>query len=636
MKIKDIINIFIGFFLIINLNSCEKDFLERAPLDAMTEYSFWKTSNDLKVFVNGFYQMFPRYKGDNVAGLGGDGFADHNLDIVSDILTSTNPQGALLQLQQSGQAPNTDYTWKGNYEWIRQINYFIENSKRVTPRDESANHYIGEGYFFRAWVYYAMLTKYGDIPYITKSLNISDKDDLFRTRDSRYSVAKWIIEDLDSAIINMNWKGIGTAAGIGRINKEAAIVMKARVALHEGTWERYHSNTIFGVSGKDGKEFLQLIEPAINQLIDHQGAKISMIGGPLNESYNQLFSQQDASQTEGVFLYRVYDVSLIGGHSFYEKILRAPGITDHLVDAYLDRDGYPQEISTLPLNTKKLYSQSTFLDPRFRQTIWTPNKGSMKDIIPMKASNSPNLINSRYPYINILQDDYFSTTGYRLWKGAIFDPTENRNGSTDAVMIRYAEGLLALAEAKAILGNITQADIDKTVNLLRSRVGMAPLILNIVNAWDKSIYKEKFGFDPLESNIVNEIRRERLIELAMEGFRLNDLKRWAVFEKVINGYKPKGAHIEQFLDYYNNTDSLINDGYQVSELPKYNISVGNGFDVDSEGYLNPFYISPDFKINGSGYYIDPNRDYLFPIPKGEIDLYLIKGEIELTQNPGWF
>jgi starch-binding outer membrane protein, SusD/RagB family len=627
-----------GVFLIIILAGCNEDFLERAPLDQITDASYWNNSNDLKSFVNGFYQLFPRYRGDNVPGSGNDGSNDGNLDNPSDILAWSNPNGTLMQAQSSGQAPNTDNTWNNSYNWVRQINYFIENSKKVSPRGESVNQYIGEGYFFRAWVYFELLKQYGDIPFIKQSLNVSDKEELYKTRDSRFDVAKEIIADLDSAIVNMNWKGTGSAAEAGRVNKEAAMVMKARVALFEGTWERYHQTqgTPFAVSGKDGTEFLQMIVTTIDQLIDHQGTNIFRDGGQLNEPYNQLFSQPDASKTAGVFLYRVYDASLIGGNSFYEKMFRAPSFTNNLTNAYLDKEGNPQSLSNLPLDNKSLYNQSENLDPRFRQTIWTPDKGPMNKVAPSLGDNPIYLPNSRYPYITLRQHDYFAATGYRGWKGAILDPAEYRNGSTDDVLIRYAEGLLAYAEAKAILGSITQADLDKTVNLLRSRVNMAPMVLGDVNSWPGSIYHKNLGFDSSEPNIVNEIRRERLVELAWEGFRLDDLKRWAVYEDVINGYKPKGAHIEQFLSYYNNTDSLIADGYTESQANLLSLTVGTGFNVDEEGYINPFHLIPEFRADGVGYYIDPNRDYLSPIPKEEIDLYKQKGGVELKQNPGWF
>lgn len=629
-----------GFiFFILLFTRCQENFLERTPLDELTDASYWNNSNDLKNFVNGFYQLFPRYRGDNVEGEGNDGADNTRRDHPSDILVvaQNSPSGTLMQAQTSGQAPNTDAEWTSNYQWIRQINYFIENSKKVA-RDESTNQYIGEGYFFRAWVYFELLKKFGGVPYITRALNTSDKEELYKTRDSRTDVAQWIVNDLDSAIINLNWKGSGSAGETGRINKEAAMVMKARVALYEGTWERYHSSKTFGVPNKDGVDFLKLIEPTIDLLIEHQGTNIFIDGGQIDQPYNQLFSQIDASSTPGVFLYRVYNASLIGGHSFYEKMTRGPSFTDHLVYSYLDKNGKPQELSELPIDSKSLYTLSKYLDPRFNQTIWTPDKGSMKKVAPSLGDNPIYVFNSRYPYISNTQSTYPQNGqgGYKWWKGAILDPEEFRNGSTDDILIRYAEGLLAYAEAKAILGTLSQDDLDKTINLLRSRVNMAPMVLSEIHSYPNSIYKQNFGFDPSESNIVNEIRRERLIELAGEGFRLGDLKRWAIYESVINGYKPKGAHIDQFLNYYNDSDSLITDGYSDSEIDLLKLTIGNGFNIDEGGYINPFYNVPEFRTNGVGYYIDPKRDYLSPIPKGEIELYQEKAGVELEQNPGWF
>lgn len=630
----------VSIILTLFLASCQEDFLERKPLDSISDAAFWKTSNDLKSFSNGFYRIFPRYIGDNVAGYkGGVGGYNGSLDSPSDIQAAIgNPNGTLMQLQNSGQAPDVDVNWNNSYSWIRQINYFIENSKKVVPLSESVRQYVGEGYFFRAWVYFGLLKSYGGVPYINTYLNEDSEAALYKIRDSRHDIAKWIIQDLDSAITNMNWKGAGSAADAGRVNKESAMVMKSRVALYEGTWERYHSGSIFGVSGQNGTDLLQLVEPVIQQLINHQGVNIFKTGGPLNESYNQLFSQMDASKTAGVFLYRVYDVTLIGGHSFYEKMLYSPGFTDNLVNSYLDKDGNPQPITTLPIDKKSLYSQSKFLDPRFKQTVWTPEKGPMSKLVST-LTNGQFIYNSRYAYISSKQSlTTYSNTGYRPWKGAILDKNEYRNGGTDDVLIRYEEGLLNLAEAKAILGTITQEDIDKTVNLIRSRVNMASMLLSTVSSWPQSVYPVNLGFDLTATNIVNEIRRERLIELAFEGFRSDDLKRWAVYEKVINGYKPKGAHITQYTNYYNKVDSLTKDGYLNPDALKLKLTAGStgGFDVDADGYINPFYLIPEFKSGGAGYYIDPKRNYLSPIPKGQIDLYKNKSGVILEQNPGWF
>jgi hypothetical protein len=620
-----------GFLIIFLFSACGEDFLERYPLDSMSDATFFNSANDLKVLANGFYRMLPRYHYQR-GGMAHDG---NNMDVASDILAFASPNGNLMRRGASGQAPDADGTWNSSWDWIRQINYLIKNADRVPNRGMEVSHYIGEGYFFRAWVYYGMLTTYGDVPFITTVLGTSDEE-LYRTRDSRHDVARGIIKDLDSAIVNLSWKGQGPASGAGRVNKESAIVLKARVALFEGTWERYHSRagTPFAVSGKTGEDLLQLVAPAVQELINHQGTNIFTNGGPLNEPYNQLRSQLDGTQVPGVFLYRVYDATQIVGHNFFDKVVNAPSFTDRIVNAYLDKDGMPQALSALPIDHKSLYSQGANLDPRFRQTIWTPDKGPMYEIPGFAGATFIPL--ARYPHVSISQNDYWAETGYRAWKGAILDAFEWRNGSTDDVLLRYAEALLAYAEAKAILGTINQADLDMTVNLLRDRVGMAHINLAEVNSWPGSLYTAQEAYDPSEPNIVNEIRRERLVELCWEGRRLNDLKRWAVYEDAINGYRPKGAHIDQFLNYWNSADSLVNDGYNASDAAGLAITIGDRLEVDGEGYLNPFYTTPEFDEGGEGYYIDPDRDYLSPIPRAQIDLYQEKGGITLAQNPGWF
>ncbi len=619
---------FLLLMMAFSLSSCKKDFLERYPLDSMSDATFFSSPNDLKVYVNGFYPLFPRYHFQAQF----DGPTNIAADANSDILISTGPSGALLQQGSNGQAGLTNGTWTSNFTWIRRANYFLKNYQRVTPRSTETRQFTGEGYFFRAWVYYNMLQTFGDAPIITEVLN-TESPELYKARDSRYEVAKFIIQDLDSAITNLGWKN-SLYAGVGRVNKEAAIVMKARVALFEGSWERYHArkSSPYKVTGKNGDEFLQLVEPAVQELITKQGTALFTNGGPYNEAYNQLFSQQDASKTAGVFLYRVYDATQIVGHNFFDNVVDAQfTATSRIVEAYLDKQGNPQSVSALPLDQKSLTNLATNLDPRFRQTIWTPDRGPQSKIIGLDKQALP----SRYPMLNNTFSSNFAAAGLRLWKGAILDANEWRNGSTDEVLIRYEEALLALAEAKAMLGTINQGDLDKTINIIRGRVGMANMQLAAINGWSITYLRNK-SFDPTESKIVNEIRRERLVELAYEGHRVNDLRRWAVYEDVINGFKPQGAHYQEFFDYFNNVTLLVADGFSASNATKCKLTKGVNFDIDADGYINPFFRTPEFKSAGAGYFIEAGRSYLSPVPRAEIDLYMQKGNITLTQNPGWF
>jgi len=607
------------------LASCEDDFLERVPKDALSEESFFNTANDLRTYVNGLYDVMPRY--DYQGGtFGAINYRDRDADVQ---IVKRSITGSLDQKASDRLAPLTSSAWNNNYSWIRRVNFFISNYPKVQSRDVAAEHFIGEAYFFRAWHYFNALVQFGDFPIILEPLNMSDEEKLYRPRDSRYDVAKQIIQDLDSAILNLQWKGEGEAKA-GRINKEAAMVMKSRVALFEGSWEYYHGNegTIFAVQGKDGTEFLQMIEPVIQSLIDHQGTAIYMDGGPLNEPYNQLFAIEDGHSAAGVFWYRVYETGLVDrSHNFYGKASGTGGlsITKRLVDMYLDSDGVPQKISDKNFTTLNEMGQN--LDPRFRQTIWTSDRGPLSDL-PGRGNQGDEFL--RYPPIHDAVD-YYTSTGFRTWKGAVLDYVQFRAGEQDDIFIRYGEGLLALAEAKAILGTITQSDIDKTVNLLRSRVEMTPMSLSDVNSWSIT-YDASMGFDPSADNIVNEIRRERTVELALEGFRLQDLKRWAAFEDAINGYKPRGAWLQEFMDYFNDPDALAADGW--AGTIDLSIIKGENADSFSDGWINPYFLSTQFQEGGEGFWIDKDMDYLSPVPKSEILLYEENG-ITLTQNPGW-
>lgn len=597
--------------------ACKKNFLEKQPQDALSIPTFFNTSEDLRVYANGLYNSaMVWYDFQNNADNGG-------LDLGSDFMIAGTPTTSLYERSSSGIAPAANTSWNDTYDKIRAVNTLLVNYEKVSPRNDAVNQYIGEGYFFRAWHYFGLLVNFGGVPFIDRPLNTTDED-LYRPRESRNSLAMRIIKDLDSAIANLSLKGKG-AAGTGRINKEAALTMKARVALYEGSWEYYHNryNTGFAEAGKDGKAFLEMVEPAVQQVISVQGNTIYREGGVFNEPYNQLFTITNGESTPGVYWYRVYDTRLLTGnsHNFYGKILAGPYFTDKMVNMYLDADGYPQQISARPMKTLDEKGQN--LEPRFRQTVWTPDRGAENKL---PGRNQQTDVPLRYPVIK------GGGTGYRQWKGAVLNrPADFRAGNTDDIFIRYEEALLSLAEAKAILGTLTQADVDKTVNLVRSRVNAVPMTLTTINGWT-GIYTKAMGFDPGEPNAVNEIRRERSVEFANEGFRINDLKRWAVFEEAINGYKPKGAWLQEFVDYFNTPARLTADGCN-NCLANPKLTPGTDVAADVNGWINPFFNNADFTSSGQGLFVN-RRSYLQAIPTGQIDLYKRSG-VTLTQNPGW-
>ncbi|WP_316816111.1 RagB/SusD family nutrient uptake outer membrane protein [Pedobacter nyackensis] len=634
-----------ALFVLMNLAACSKDFLDKSPLDAVSPNNFFKTASDLQIFVNGFYsRLAPQYNTQGGTGTTSGGNSNLALDANTDMMiVQTSVTGSLNRWSASSVADDSNGSWSGGYASIRSDNYFLQRANLNAEKTDAAAHYIGEGYFFRAWDYFRLLKNFGGVPIITELLTDADLEKLYVPRASRYEVAKQIIADLDLAIAKLSWKGEGPAAISGRINKEAALTLKARVALYEGTWEYYHSKkgSPFAMTGKNGVEFLEMIEPTVLQIINRHGTKIFTAAGDKTTAYNQLFAQKNAANIDGVFLYKVYDAALLAlSHNFFFKILDSgPSITDHLVDTYLNKDGTQQVISANYTST--LNQLGATLDPRFRQTVWTPDRGPLNQLQGRGGDGDPfryPIIASQAPYTSI----GFTSTGYRNFKGAVL-AQEATKGETDDVLMRYEESLLTLAEAKAILGTITQGDIDKTVNLIRSRVGMAPLNMNAIPA---GTYREDLGFDPASTPILNEIRRERTVEFALEGFRLDDLKRWAVYEKVINGYQPKGALLQEFLDYYNRTPAQVlidqgsdptlysqirKDGYVLNQFNLVNDNNVGRFD---NGRMNPWFKIADFRAGGRGLYIDPARDYLSSIPLQQIKLYQANNAT-LSQNPGW-
>ena len=623
----------IGLLLIATmLCSCNDDFLDLEPQEGFTEENFFKSSNDLKTYVNEFY--------DNTVLLRRIG---HNRtvpwDANSDDVVAGNPSGELNTRNNSGQAP-LNIGWGDHYQFIRSVNFFLGNARRV-PSDVQARQYIGEAFFARAFAYFKLLNDYGGVPLITEALD-TDSEALYKPRESRDVIARQIIADLDSAILNLSWKGEGPA-GVGRINKEAALLLKTRVGLYEGSWEHYHGvkGTPFAVSGSDGTEFLHAAVDAGEMLIAHQGSNIFQ--GTLVD----LFNQKDYSNVPGAFFYKVYSQALSVTHNFYGNYQEGLGlgITKQLVDQFLMKDGKPASLSAVPNDETSLRALGQNKDPRLSSTIWTRPVDEFGNTIRFfdiyDAANNQSVAaqayRTSYPGLVNAQQRRPSLTGYRPWKGVVFDPNEFRNGETDDLIFRYAEALLNYAEAKAILGPITQNDLNVSINVLRARAGMPDMILGDINSWPITYEKEN-GYDPGAPNILNEIRRERRVELALEGFRRDDLRRWAMLEDVVNGYKPLGAHAQEFIDYWNQHNTLMADeGFAWSSPAEVRLQEGNNYGLDDSGqYFLPFFNDADFGTTGAGGYVDAGRDYLSPIGVNEIELYRTKGGVELTQNPGWF
>jgi hypothetical protein len=564
------------------VSSCSK-ILEKSPQDQISDPEFWKTPGDLQLYVNNLYSVLPGW---NLSGSGGNPLLDASTDVAISVgLFSTNKN--LLDGVVNVPASGGGWTWTN----VRNVNYFLDNANRV-PDGGLKKQYIGEAFFFRAWNYFELLKRFGDLPIITKTLDPSkesDRQQLYGARSSRTEVMNFILKDLDSAIAYMDVKANVAA---GRLNKDVAAIYQSRVALFEGTWEKYHNNDAFKGT-TDGTAFLTKAAQAAKMVID--GGRYSLVTGNPNQVYYELFNQLDYSKNSEVMMYRGYNGAAYGGN-FSNQLWNWPngsGITKAMMEMYLCTDGLPSSVSPLYKGDKDIRQVIQGRDPRCVQTVMNPG-----DAVTIGLKND-----TTYFTTPGLSSNMNSGSGYesQKFRRPQLDPaTGTYSGDQAYIIFRYAEALLNYAEARAELGQLTQADLDITINRLRARVAMPSMNLAAIPVDPKWPVYGYYTLTP----VLHEIRRERVVELFSEGFRFYDLMRWRA-DKLIVGSRPKGA-------------------FYTAELK----AVGGNLPVDSDGYLDPY--SNFLKGPGSTWGFDPAKNYLQPLPTSELTL-----STSLKQNPGW-
>ena len=589
--------------------ACNDEFLERKPLTQLVAKDFFKTEQDLKFYVNSFYAYLPNHTGWNPGLFNGDSNSDNAIWSTS--------YNTMLNGERVVPASGGGYSWTN----IRNVNYFFDKiGDFAKSTDSNVKQYIGEACFFRAWLYFGLLKQFGDLPWIDKVLPPKE-DALALERISRKTIAENIIKDLDKAIANMS---NGTVGASNRVNKHVALALKARVCLYEGTWEKYHSGTVFGVSGSDGTTFIEKARDAAKLVIDskiydlYKGATPGKIEG---DEYYSLFNKTDYSGNKEVLFWAGNSTEQGMTHNMNRYISpgNGPQLTKSMVDSYLKKDGTEPtkaEKEAVGLYTPtgkpsyiKMHRLIENRDPRLMQSVI--------HIGEKVVSNWPDgRPDTTLPHLWLDSGgNVTGRTGFPIKKGKNenYEQISGGNvGTVGAIIFRYAEILLIYAEAQAELGK--NAEAMAAIDKLRERVGMAKLSAVM----------------PAGSNVLSEVRRERRVELLCEGFRLDDLFRWKEM-RLIKGWRPKGIKYQGNADleqYYSGTFKPIIDvtGKKGNNaLPKLEINKG-GFFVDSNGFIDPY-------KNGltNGYQFDENKDYLAPI--NQRDINLSKGK--LKQNPGW-
>ncbi len=577
------------FIIITLLWSCSDNYLDRYPLNQISNETFWNTENDLIIYNNTFYDYAKnstmRLLQGNLGGVGIVG--QYGLDGMTDNVIRDLSYAQYLAKIRAGQITPDDnpgpFGWNNNsFAFIRAINIGLANYDEADIIESTIDKYKAEARLFRAWGVADKVSLYGDFPWVEKELNI-DSPELYSERTSRESVMNKVLEDLDFACENLpnDW-GDGNAPG--RLNRWAALLIKSRICLFEGTWRKYHG-------GSDPELWLQEAADASLELIENGPYELYSTGEP-DHDYNAIFQMSDLTGVKEVLWWRRYEPGVVVNS--WQWYLRLIHPTKSLVEDYLCEDG-------LPITLSPLYKGDSFYsnifenrDPRLRQTILHPDDLEFYDYSNGNISKVPTLESN---------NEWASLTGYHPIKFVNVDQMVlMHQGYYPAIVLRFAEGLLNFAEAKAELGLITQSDLDESINLLRDRVGMPHMDLTDIPVDPRYVND---GISPL----IAEIRRERRVELFSEGFRYDDLRRWKQGEKLNS--KDYGIRWDE-----ENRDRIDPEG-------KVNIS----YEIVQGTGSN--YISPN-KDNDLSNPIFEEKHYLWPIP--------VSARSEnpaLGQNPGW-
>lgn len=541
-------------FLAVGLLSCE-DYLEKFPLDKPSDATFYSTESELLTAINGVYNTsFYFTKADSPMNI--------IIDCASDISWDRD-QGSELQLLGEGmQVPTHSLyndLWFNGYSVISQCNMLLTNmhkAKEITP-EALYERIEGEARFFRAYHYHLLLNYFGNIPLLTEPQKITD----YPSQAPPSEVNDFILKELEDAAAKLPVNYTGD--NIGRITQGAALAIKARQALFYENWS---------VAAEACK---RIIESGVYQL---------------DADFSSLFTYQNVNSKERI-LYIQYSRSNNYTHKIPANLFSRMGSgwsnkvpPQSLVDSYLSIDG-------LPINESPLYDPAKPFenrDPRLDATIVVP--GSI--FLGYQFETHPDSLEcwdyNSIPAVRRQNQDvtnpYATFSGYCWRKYTDEDRTFQQRSELTISIIRYAEILLMYAEAMNELGQMNDMAYN-ALQAVRERIGM-PAITETSQVKLRAL-----------------IRNERKVELAMEGLRFFDIRRWKIAESVMNGQlygRPKRDYLSTYIPDFDENGTPVYDAY-AADLKTF----------DTRNF-------------------NAARDYLFPIPQKELDI-----NKNLKQNPNY-
>jgi len=574
--------------------SCE---LEQLPEATTSREAVFSNASGLALYSNSFYTMLPNGNGSTTR------------DAMSDYLAvkelPTFLQAAFAATNSSG------------WDWgdLRNINYFLKYNVDPKVPDAVRNNYNGIAKFFRAYFYFEKVKRFGDVPWIGKPLDVSDTDILFGPRDSRSLVMDSVLADIDYACANITSTSDATRS---LVTKYVAYALKSRICLFEGTFRKYH--TELGLTAS-ANTWLNEAATAAKEVMDAGVYSIYTTGGT-TKAYRTLFTNATPIAPE-VMLAAVMDLTLNELHdanwAYTSGTYWVKGsFIRSFINTYLMEDGTPFT-NTAGWETMLFKDEVKGRDKRLQQTI---RLGDYKRISGGVQIPGPPLFSYTFtgyqPIKWTLDDMYYDTRDLNINSVALF---------------RYAEVLLNYAEAKAEMGTLTDEDWASTIGVLRARAGITGGLTALPTVVDP--YLQTTYFPEITDPVILEVRRERGIELSLEGFRFHDILRWKRGELMKMEWN--GFYVPELLTPMDlNEDGILDVVFYQGTKPSpaltgveyVNVSEMVGTNQNSQRLRSNTFGELTWMNNLTRVWED--KHYYYPIP--ETDRLL---NPELGQNPGW-
>lgn len=581
------------------MTSCE-GILDKTPQSQLSPDSYFKTATDLQLFTNPLYNnLLPKTP----------------YNVQSDQYIAGTPS-ALVKGGTNRQVPASG----GNWTWgdLRRINTCLDNIKVQCEDPEAAALYSGVCKFFRAYFYFDKVRKFGDVPWLDHEPGTDDPV-LYSPRDSREVVMTHMLEDIDEAIASLP---SSYGAHNFRATKWAALALKARFCLYEGTYRKYHD---ISYPEHDYKYYLTLSYEAADEIMKNGPFKLYSTGNP-DLDYAVLFSEYDESTDEFILSINFDYGTQLCHNATAMALMNSQGrnsLTKKFVDSYLMKDG-SRFTDKEGWETMQFLEEVADRDPRLGQTIRIPGYARITgEAGSYKYSDTKQGIN---PDVTL--------TGYQMAKFVMPDTNladdKFSKSYNDLCVFRLGEVYLNFAEAKAEAGVITQEDVDRSINLLRDRVAMPHLdVAKAIANPDPYLLTDQFYPNvkgDQYAGIILEVRRERAVELAQEGFRYDDLMRWKVGHLLAQPYY--GVYFPGPGVY--DIDGDGSNDYALYTDTKPNVKATYVWKIGTDLVLSEGDHGCAVPLASVVFSFDPERDYLYPIPIDDRTL-----NPALTQNPGW-